>query len=154
MTPAIELAKRQKIKHQIHQYEHDATATSFGLEAAEKLAVEPAKIFKTLVVETDKQQLAVGIVPVNTKLNLKKLAKALKTKKVVMASVAKVENSTGYLLGGVSPLGQKKALVTVLDESAEQFATIYTSAGRRGLEIELSPADLLNLTRGKLANIC
>jgi len=153
MTPAINLAKQKKIPHLIHQYEHDEAASSYGLEAAQKLNVDASRIYKTLVVEQDSGQLAVGIVPVEFSLNLKQLAKALKTKKVHMAEVKKVERTTGYVLGGVSPLGQKKRLPTILDESAHQFKTIFVSAGRRGLEIELAPADLLTLTGGRFAAI-
>lgn len=154
MTPAIYLAKQKQVPHQVHRYDHDPAAQSYGLEAAAKLGFDASCIFKTLVVETDSGTLAVGIVPVSEQLNMKKLAKALKTKKTNMAEVQKVSRSTGYLPGGVSPLGQKKALQTVLDGSALSHTTICVSAGRRGLEIELSPTDLLMLTRGISANIC
>ena len=153
MTPAIDLAKRQKIQHRVHQYDHDAAASSYGQEAADKLNIDAARVFKTLVVETDQGKLAVGIVPVSGSLNLKQLAKALKTKRVAMADAQKVARSSGYVLGGVSPLAQKKSLPTVLDASAEQFPTIFVSAGRRGLEIELAASDLLQLTRGLVAAI-
>ncbi len=153
MTPAINLVKQKKIDFQIHEYTHDSNSTSYGLEAAEKLGISVEQVFKTLVVETAKGKLAVGIVPVSATLNMKNLAKALKAKKVAMANAQKAERTTGYVLGGVSPLGQKKTLPTVLDQSAHQFKTIFVSAGRRGLEIELSPRDLLKLTRGTCTSI-
>ena len=154
MTPAINLAKKKKIAHQIHEYTHDADSESYGLEAAEKMGVDVASVFKTLVVQLDGKELAVGILPVSDLLSMKLIAKAAGAKKAVMATPADVERSTGYVLGGVSPLGQKKRLKTVLDASAEQLSTIYVSAGRRGLEIELSPDDLLKLVGGSLAELC
>ncbi|MFT5706562.1 MAG: Cys-tRNA(Pro)/Cys-tRNA(Cys) deacylase [Oceanospirillaceae bacterium] len=153
MTPAINSAKKQKISHVIHEYTHDVKATSYGNEAAEKLAVEPKKIFKTLVVSLDNKNLAVAIIPVLEQLSMKRVAKALDVKKAVMADKAVVERTTGYVLGGVSPLGQKKLLLTVLDQSAESLDTLFVSAGKRGLEIELKPSDLIKLTRGKYAYI-
>lgn len=153
MTPAINLLKKQNIKHHVHEYEHDARAESFGLEAAEKLSVEASRVFKTLVAETDSQELVVGIVPVDRQLNLKSLAKALKAKKANMADTKKVERSTGYVMGGVSPLGQKKRLRTVIDVTANEFDTIYVSAGKRGLEIELPAAHLAELLSAEFANI-
>ncbi|GAA0323088.1 Cys-tRNA(Pro) deacylase [Psychrobacter aestuarii] len=153
MTPAIVLAKRQKLSHQIHEYTHDAAAPSYGLEAAEKLGVAAACVFKTLVVETDKQTLAVAILPVNTTLNLKKMAKALGVKKLHMADPKQVERVTGYVLGGVSPLGQKKRLPTVIDSSAAGQERIYVSAGKRGLEIELSATDLARVLDAPFADI-
>jgi Cys-tRNA(Pro)/Cys-tRNA(Cys) deacylase len=154
MTPAIELAKKQQISYQVHQYQHDASAASYGLEAAEKLALNPAQVFKTLVVQLDGKQLAVAVLPVSQQLNMKLMAKALGAKKADMANAQDVMRSSGYVLGGVSPLGQKKRLPTVIDSSAQQFATIYVSAGRRGLEIELSATDLCQLLSGKFAPLC
>ena len=153
MTPAIKQLKQQKITFKTHQYQHDANAQSFGIEAVEKLSLNAEQVFKTLVVCTDTNQLAVAIVPVMFKLNLKAIAKALKVKKVKMADANRVEASTGYVLGGVSPLGQKKLLTTVIDASAEKFQHIYVSGGRRGLEIELSPQDLATMCRATFANI-
>ncbi|MBB5186027.1 MULTISPECIES: Cys-tRNA(Pro) deacylase [Zhongshania] len=153
MTPAINLAKKHKITHTMHEYSHDPASHSYGLEAVEKLGLNPAQVFKTLVVAQEPKGLAVAVVPVAGQLNLKAMAKALKVKKVAMAAPADVERSSGYVLGGVSPLGQKRQLPTVLDESAAGFATIFVSAGRRGLEIELAAQDLLDLTRGLLAPI-
>lgn len=153
MTPAIERAKKASISFQIHEYEHDPAADSYGEEAAEKLGVASDRVFKTLVVSHGAKDLAVAVLPVSRQLNLKQFAKAIGAKKAAMADKAVAERATGYVLGGVSPIGQKKALTTVIDASAEQFDTIYISAGRRGLELELSPADLSALTRGKFAPI-
>jgi Cys-tRNA(Pro)/Cys-tRNA(Cys) deacylase len=154
MTPAINVAKKHKIDYQVHAYEHDPDAPSYGLEAAEKLGLDPARVFKTLVVELDGKELAVAVIPVNAKLDLKRYAKAMGCKKAAMAEQRKVERTTGYVLGGVSPLGQKKALKTLLDESASQYPTIFVSAGRRGLDIELKPDDLVRLTRGGHSRLC
>lgn len=154
MTPGINLAKKSKITHKVHSYEHDPGAASYGLEAAEKLSINPRQVFKTLVVKLDGDTLAVGVVPVVEKLNMKLIAKAAGAKKAAMAEPAEVERTTGYVLGGVSPLGQKKRLKTFVDSSAKNLTTIFVSAGRRGLEIELSPLDLLNLVNGNFADLC
>lgn len=152
MTPAINTAKKAKIAFTVHEYDHDALAESYGLEAAEKLGIDPERVFKTLVV-TDGYNLFVGIVPVSTQLNLKLMAKAIGVKKVSMADAKKVEITTGYVLGGVSPIGQKKRLKTIIDSSAQDFETINVSAGRRGLEIELSATDLKKLTNAQFSKI-
>lgn len=154
MTPGINIARQHKIVHRVHEYAHDASSESYGLEAAEKLGVPGEQVFKTLVVALDNKALAVGVIPVSSMLSMKLIAKAAGAKKAAMADPADVERSTGYVLGGVSPLGQKKRLKTIIDSSAEKFATIYVSAGRRGLEIELSPEDLKKLTKGLFAEIC
>ena len=154
MTPAINLLKKNNIRHQIHEYAHDATSDSYGLEAAEKMAVSEARVFKTLVLSLNKNELAVGILPVSSQLNMKLMAKAAGAKSAAMADKNVVERSTGYVLGGVSPLGQKKRLKTVIDQSAESHTTIFVSAGRRGLEIELNPEDLKKLTSATWADIC
>jgi len=143
MTPAVDLAKKRGLNYQLHEYTHDSQATSFGLEAAEKLGVDVTQVFKTLVVSTDANTLAVAILPVDKTLNFKKMAKAVGCKKIQMADPKQVERTTGYVLGGVSPLGQKKRLTTIIDDSAQSYATIYVSGGRRGLEIELPPEQLL-----------
>ncbi|MBL4821997.1 MAG: Cys-tRNA(Pro) deacylase [Colwellia sp.] len=153
MTPAIKQLKKQKTSFKTHQYQHDANAQSFGLEAVEKLALNGAQVFKTLVICTDTNQLAVAIVPVMLKLNLKAIAKNLKVKKVKMADANRVETSTGYVLGGVSPLGQKKTLITVIDNSAQHFSHIFVSGGKRGLEIALAPQDLAKMCRATFADI-
>lgn len=153
MTPAIVTAKNAKIDYTVHHYEHDANSDSYGLEAAQKLQLNAAQVFKTLVVETDQNTLAVAILPVNKKLSMKRIAKLLGVKKVAMAESSKVLRSTGYVLGGVSPLGQKKRLVTVIEQSACEFEKIYVSAGKRGLEIALNATDLATLLNAKLGEI-
>ncbi|WP_116365106.1 Cys-tRNA(Pro) deacylase [Parahaliea mediterranea] len=153
MTPAIEAARRAGIAFAIHEYSHDPGAVSYGLEAAAKLGVPAQQIFKTLVAEAGAEQV-VAIIPVEHTLNLKKLARAAGAKKAAMADGKQVERSSGYVLGGVSPLGQKRALRTLLDARAGAFANIYVSAGRRGLEIQLAPGDLLAITGGVLADLC
>lgn len=153
MTPAIDLARKSGIEHQVLSYTHDPKAASYGNEAVEKLSLPADQVFKTLVVSLDGKQLAVAVLPVSGKLNLKLMAKALGAKKADMADKAQVEKVTGYVLGGVSPLGQKKRLKTVIDASANTFATLYVSAGRRGLEIALSPDDLSALTSAVFAPI-
>ncbi|MFT6311571.1 MAG: Cys-tRNA(Pro)/Cys-tRNA(Cys) deacylase [Porticoccus sp.] len=153
MTPAISIAKKSRVAHTVHEYAHDAASESYGLEAAEKLAVNEARVFKTLVVRLNDNSFAVGILAVSSMLSMKLMAKAVGAKKAVMADVAAVERATGYVLGGISPLGQKRQLTTVIDESARNFDTIYISAGRRGLEIELTPIDLQKLTTGLFAPI-
>ena len=154
MTPAILLANKHKIPHSVHEYTHDPASESYGTEAAEKLGVPEARVFKTLVVSLDNKELAVGVVPVSAMLSMKLMAKAAGAKKAAMADKTDVERATGYVLGGVSPLGQKKRLKTIIDASANQFPTIYVSAGRRGLEIELNPEDLRKLVNGTFADIC
>ncbi|MBI9089596.1 MAG: Cys-tRNA(Pro) deacylase [Desulfobacterium sp.] len=153
MTPGIKSAKKAKIEYTLHPYDHDPNAASYGEEAAKKLGVAPEKVFKTLVVELDGSTLAVCVIPVTNQLDLKAAAKALGAKKAKMADKNHVQRSTGYVLGGVSPLGQKKRLKTVLHDSARTHGTIYVSAGRRGLDIELDPEDLKNLTSGSFAHI-
>ncbi len=154
MTPGINIAKKAKISYKIHEYTHDPAIESYGSEAAEKMGVPEDRVFKTLVVSLDNSDLAVGVVPVSSMLNMKLIAKAAGAKKASMAAAADVERTTGYVLGGVSPLGQKKRLKTIIDASAETFSTIYVSAGRRGLQMELRPTDLRNLTNGIFAAIC
>jgi Cys-tRNA(Pro)/Cys-tRNA(Cys) deacylase len=153
MTPAIDLVRRHLVAHIIHEYQHDPASSAYGREAIEKLAVCQHRVFKTLVVDLGKRRLAVAIIPALSKLSLKQTAKHFASKKVIMANASDVQRSTGYVLGGVSPLGQKRLLPTLLDQSAAQFDTIYVSAGRRGLEIELSSNDLVLLSQGKLADI-
>ena len=153
MTPAINTAKKAKIAHTVHEYAHDPASASYGLEASEKLGVPAARVFKTLVVRLDGRELAVGVVPVSSMLGMKQIARAAGAKKAEMAAPADVERATGYVLGGVSPLGQKKRLRTFVDASAADFPTIFVSAGRRGLEIELGPHDLKALTGADFADI-
>lgn len=153
MTPAINTVKKAKIVHAIHEYSHDPASQSYGSEAAEKLGIPEERVFKTLVVSLDRKQLAVAVVPVSSMLSMKLVAKAAGAKKADMADQIEVERATGYVLGGVSPLGQKKRLPTFIDETAKEFPTIYVSAGRRGLEIELHAEDLKNLTSAAFANL-
>ncbi|WP_426140476.1 Cys-tRNA(Pro) deacylase [Pseudomonas sp. DWP3-1-2] len=153
MTPALDLLKKVRAEHRIHSYEHDPKAASYGLEAAEKLGLNPQQVFKTLLASTEKGELLVAVVPVVGTLDLKALAHAAGAKKVEMADPAAAQRSTGYLLGGISPLGQKKRLRTFIDQSAEAFATIYVSAGRRGLEVELAPAALAEHTKAVFAPV-
>ena len=154
MTPAINQAKKAKVIFSIHQYKHDPNTESYGEEAAVALGVSVERVFKTLITAlNDNNTLAVAIVPVATQLDLKAVAAAAGAKKAVMADPKNAERTTGYVLGGISPLGQKRRLVTFLDESAMAFPTIYVSAGKRGLEIELSPQDLVTLTAAKTAAI-
>lgn len=152
MTPAVKAAEKAGAVFKLHEYEHAAGA-AFGVEAAEAMGVEPERVFKTLVASVDGVGLVVGVVPVAGSLDLKALAAAVGGKKAAMADAAEAERATGYVLGGISPLGQKRRLRTVVDDSAQSFETVFVSAGRRGLEIELAPADLLSLTGGRLAPI-
>ncbi|USD40433.1 Cys-tRNA(Pro) deacylase [Vibrio sp. SCSIO 43135] len=156
MTPAINLAKKKKVTHHIHQYEHDPRAASFGLEAVEALGQDPARVFKTLLfcVNGEPKNLAVAVIPVDQKLNLKQAAKAAKAKKADMADPDIAQKTTGYVVGGISPLGQKKALPTFIHESALTQDMICVSAGKRGLEIELAANDLAALTRGQFVPLC
>ncbi|MGS0826724.1 Cys-tRNA(Pro) deacylase [Shewanella sp. 0m-8] len=153
MTPAIDLLVKHKIAHQVHEYQHDPACHAYGLEAAEKIGVSPELVFKTLVVKLDAKQLAVAIIPVAEKLSMKAIAKATKAKKAVMAEGVEVQRSSGYVLGGVSPLGQKRQLITIIDESAASLDKMFVSGGRRGLDIELAPEDIKQLLKAQFAPI-
>ncbi len=153
MTPATKMLDKAKIPYRLHEYQHDANAGAYGLEAAEKLQLPLEWVFKTLVAELDNGTLVVAIIPVDKKLNLKQLAKAAQAKKAAMAAPEKVQRSTGYVLGGVSPIGQKKRLATFIDERALQLAQIYVSGGRRGLDIELTPTALQDVTQARFASL-
>jgi Cys-tRNA(Pro)/Cys-tRNA(Cys) deacylase len=142
-TPAIAAAERAGVLFRLAEYEHDPGVESYGLEAAQHLGVDPARVFKTLVIEIDGTA-AVAVVPVENELDLRALGK-----RVAMAKPADAERITGYVAGGISPLGQRRRLRTLVDESALAFETIFVSAGRRGLEIELAPGDLIALTGGE-----
>lgn len=151
-TPALQLLQKSNVAHTLHPYEHADAAKAYGLEAATALGVAPEQMFKTLLADVD-GNLVVGIVPVAGTLDLKALAKAVGGKRAAMADATAAERATGYVVGGISPLGQRRRLPTVLDESAGSFATIYVSAGRRGLQVELSPDDLGRLTTATIAPI-
>lgn len=151
-TPATVALTRAGIRFTALGYEHDPRAAAYGLEAAEKLGIEPDRVFKTLLASVD-GSLVVGIVPVAEQLDLKSLAAAVGGKRAEMADPALAERKTGYVVGGISPIGQKVALPTVLDESAILHETILVSGGRRGLDLELAPDDLLAVTNGRYAPI-
>jgi len=151
-TPATALLQRQKVTHRVHAYPHDPRAGSYGAEAATALGIEPGRCLKTLVAEVD-GTLAVAVVPVSGSLDLKALAAALGGKRAAIAEPSSAERTTGYVRGGISPLAQRKRLPTVVDASAMDQPTVFVSAGRRGLEIELSPADLVRLTGATVAPI-
>lgn len=153
MTPAIELLRRERVAHAVHAYTHDRDAGSYGAEAVEKLGLDPARVFKTLLAVTEARELLVSIVPVAGQLDLKALAEAAGCRRCDMAAAEAAQRATGYLVGGISPLGQKKRLRAFLDASARPLPTIHVSAGRRGLEVELAPDDLLRLTGADVAPI-
>jgi len=151
-TPATVALTAAGVSFSKHTYEHDPTARSFGLEAAQVLGLPPEQVFKTLLVDTG-TALAVAVVPVAGRLDLKAMAAALGAKRVTMADPVAAQRSSGYVLGGISPIGQKRALPTVVDESAELFDVVYVSGGRRGLDLGVSPADLVLVTGAVLADI-
>ena len=151
-TPATVALTRTGIRYIEHEYAHDGTNTAFGLEAAAVLGIEPDRVFKTLLADVD-GVLVVAIVPVSGRLDLRSLAATIGAKKAVMADPALAERRTGYAVGGISPIGQKTRLVTVLDETAELFDTVYVSGGRRGFDLELAPADLITATAAIVAAI-
>jgi Cys-tRNA(Pro)/Cys-tRNA(Cys) deacylase len=152
-TPAIAALVEAGVDHQVHEYEHDPMAgASYGREAAEEMGVDPNRVFKTLVASVART-LVVGVVPVATTLDLKALAAALGAKRAEMADPVEAERSSGYVLGAISPLGQKRRLTTVVDQSVEKWDTMYCSGGHRGLEIEVAPADLVRLTGARVAPI-
>ncbi|NSM10008.1 Cys-tRNA(Pro) deacylase [Moraxella bovoculi] len=152
MTPAIRLLQKQKIAHSVHEYHHDPDNTNFGLEASKKLGLSPDTVFKTLLV-TDGKAYFVAILPVCHLLNLKKMATAVGVKKLVMANPADAERLTGYIVGGISPIGQKKHLTTVIHSSAQTLDKMYASGGKRGLDIGVAPHDLANLLTAQFFDI-
>ena len=149
-TPATAAVAKAEVEHRLHEYRHDPAAPSYGLEAAEQLGVDPAGVFKTLVAEVD-GRLAVAVVPVAARLDLKALAAAAGGRRAVMAEAADAERATGYVVGGISPLGHRRRLPVFLDESMRDRAKVLVSAGRRGLELELAPGDLAALAGGTFA---
>lgn len=152
MTPACKLLLSNKINFSTHEYEHDPSHQHYGLEAVEKLGIDATETFKTLLV-TDGKSHFVAVLPVAYQLNLKKVAQVFSCKKLMMAEAKNAERLTGYLVGGISPLAQKKKLATVIDVSAKSFEKIYVSGGKRGLDIALSAQDLANLLKAEFANI-
>ena len=153
MTPAINLLKKNKCDFKVHKYDHDPACTDFGNEAVEKLGLDAKQVYKTLLVELTPKELVVCVLPVSNQLSLKEVATAFDVKKAVMANKDEAQKVTGYLLGGISPLGQKKLLKTVLDESVNNFETIFISGGKRGLDIEVKPSDLVKLLKAKIYEI-
>jgi Cys-tRNA(Pro)/Cys-tRNA(Cys) deacylase len=151
-TPAIAALTRAKVAHTLHPYHHDPATTAFGDEVVNALGWDPRRVFKTLVASVD-GALVVGIVPVAAQLDLKALAAAAGGKKAQLAKVADAQRSSGYVAGGISPLGQRRALPTVIDDSASDFETIMVSAGKRGLQVELAPVDLITQCRATVAPI-
>jgi Cys-tRNA(Pro)/Cys-tRNA(Cys) deacylase len=151
-TPAMVALAKAGVAYTVHPYDHDPRATSYGLEAAQALGVEPARVFKTLVTDVD-GRLVVAVVPVTGQLDLKALAAAVKGKKAAMADQALAERTTGYVAGGISPIGQKKRLTTVVDATLMDFPTVFVSAGRRGADLELAPQDLVAVTGAEVAAI-
>jgi Cys-tRNA(Pro)/Cys-tRNA(Cys) deacylase len=151
-TPATTLLTRQRVDHRVHPYQVDADTPNYGAVVADALGVAPERVFKTLVAEVD-GDLTVAVVPVTGEVDLKALAAAAGGKRAAMADRTIAEKTTGYVRGGISPLGQRRRLPTVVDESATAFPTVYVSAGRRGLQVELDPADLIRLTSAVVAPI-
>jgi len=151
-TPATAAVARARVEHRIHEYHHDPAAPAYGLEAAEQLGVDAGTVFKTLVAEVD-GRLAVAVVPVAARLDLKALAAAAGGRRAVMAEPAAAERATGYVVGGISPLGHRKRLPVFLDESMRELPAVMVSAGRRGLELELTPADLARLSGGTFTRL-
>ncbi|OPH39357.1 Cys-tRNA(Pro) deacylase [Moraxella lacunata] len=152
MTPAIRLLKKQKIAHSVHEYDHDPNNTNFGLEVSEKLGLSPDTVFKTLLV-TDGKAYFVAILPVCHLLNLKKMANAVGVKKLVMANPSDAERLTGYIVGGISPIGQKKRLKTVIHSSAQNLDKMYVSGGKRGLDIGIAPDELAGVLTAQFCDI-
>ncbi len=154
-TPATAALDLAQVSYRLHSYHHDPHVVGYGQEAATALGIDPLRMFKTLVVEleTTPGRLAVAMVPVAGKLNLKSCAQVFGVKRVLLAPAAQVTRSTGYVLGGVSPLGQRTRLATVIDETCQLWDTIFVSAGRRGLDVEVSPTELIRLTEAQVGDI-
>lgn len=153
VTPATVALDRAEIAYTLHPYEHGDTGRDYGVEAAEQLGLDPDQVFKTLLVTSDDDQLAVAIVPVSGKLAFKAVGRALGAKRVAMCDPAIAERVTGYVRGGISPFGQKRRLPTVVDEMATAFDTVYVSGGRRGLDLGVAPSDLIAVCDAVVADI-
>jgi Cys-tRNA(Pro)/Cys-tRNA(Cys) deacylase len=155
VTPAIEAARRAGIPVTVYEYAHDPGQRNFGREAANALGLDPRQVFKTLLVTRngDPRRLSVAVVPVSGQLDLKAMAVACASKRVEMADAQLAERSTGYVVGGISPLGQRRRLPTVIDASATQFDTVFVSGGRRGLDLGIAPADLIGLCDAVVAPV-
>ncbi len=149
-TAAVTLLERERVAYTRHEYEHDPAAASFGLEAAAALGRDPGQVFKTLLLVHERDW-AVAVLPVSSRLSVRAAAAALGWKRAALAEPGPAERRTGYVVGGISPLGQKTPSPTVLDESALAWPTVLVSGGRRGLDVELAPAELLRLTGGRTA---
>ncbi|PKQ32710.1 MAG: Cys-tRNA(Pro) deacylase [Actinobacteria bacterium HGW-Actinobacteria-2] len=154
-TPATAVLDAAGVSYRLHSYDHDPANTNYGAEASAALGIDPDQMFKTLVIDigATRSELAVAVVPVSGQLGLKQFAAELGAKRAALAEAGLVTRTTGYILGGVSPLGQKVALPTLIDETAELWDTIFVSAGRRGMDIELAPADLARLTGARFADL-
>jgi len=153
VTPAVKALQHARVAFEVHEYTHDARSESFGLEAADALDLDPACVYKTLLARLDGRELVVAIVPVAGTLDLKALARVARAKRAEMANPAQAQRSTGYVLGGISPFGQKKRLRTFVDESALAVGTVHVSGGRRGLEIAISPSNLIAVTEATCVDI-
>lgn len=151
-TPATSALDRAGVSYKLHQYSHDSRAESYGDEAAAALGIDPRRLFKTLIVSVD-GSLACAVLPVANRLNLKALAAAVGGRRAELAEPAKAQRATGYVLGGISPLGHRSPIPVVVDDSAGNFETVYVSAGKRGLQLELSPLDLIELAGANTADI-
>ncbi|MEQ4206026.1 Cys-tRNA(Pro) deacylase [Actinopolymorpha sp. B17G11] len=151
-TPAVVALRRAGVSYTLHPYDHDASVRAYGMEAADALGVSPERIFKTLLGQSE-DGLCVAVVPVSATLDLKALAAELGHKRIRMADPADAERATGYVVGGISPLGGRRRLSTVVDESALRHPTLYVSAGRRGLQVELAPSDLIRLTDARTSRV-
>ena len=153
MTPAINELKKNKIEFNIHKYKHDPKVENYGLEAAEKLNIDANRVYKTLLAQLNTKELIVAIIPVNKSLNLKAVANYFEVKSALMANKDEAQKVTGYLLGGISAFGQKKRLKTILDNTSKDFETIYVSGGKRGLDLQLKPSDIINVLNSNYCEV-